>query len=671
MIHVQNASKWFGEQKLFEGISWHIRQGMRYGLVGANGAGKTTLLRMLMQQESCDGGSIVRRKGMSIGFLPQEVDPLVDGTVLSAVLDGVTGWARARDEVAAIHKRMADDHAWAASAESLKALSRADTRFEARGGDALVHVARRALSGLGFADPEIDGPAAVLSGGWLMRAALARLLVMAPDVLLLDEPTNHLDLEALAWFEDFLGNYEGAVIAVSHDRYFLSRMPERTVELSRTGLHEYVGAYDDWLEGRAARIDEQKKHKAKVDRKRVHLERFVERFRAKNTKAKQAQSRMKMLARLEHIEVDSDEAGIHLDFPAPSRVGKEVFAVEHVAKAWDDNEVYDDLNLTIWRGEQVALVGPNGAGKSTLLKLLAGATDANAGRIFRGSGVQLDYYAQHALEALDARLSVYQEAARAASDVGRSMIRGVLGALLFSGKTVDKRVAVLSGGEKARLALACTVLRGPNVLLLDEPTNHLDLLSREVLEQALNRFTGTVVMVSHDRAFINAVATTVLEVMPGGKVTRYEGDYDAYLYRKSGGDPRVIEALLRGEMPDEALALVGGGKKLDDDTEQRKHERDRGKADKRKEAEHRNEVYRRTAPLKDRIDGLEDRIAAAEGRIADLQNQQLDPDLWNDPDRARDVTEEHGRLRAATDKAITEWERLALRLEAVLEELGE
>ena len=670
MIHVQNVSKSFGEQDLFAGVSWHLRAGVRYGLVGANGAGKTTLMRMISGDETSDGGAIVRRKGIAIGFLPQEVDPFEEGTVLEAVLSGITGWQAARERLWDVRRRMAEDAQWAATKQALKALERADAAFEAAGGDAMIHRAQQALSGLGFAAEELDFPASSLSGGWLMRAALARLLVMAPEVLLLDEPTNHLDLEALSWFEDFLSDYEGCVVAVSHDRYFLSRMPQRMVDLTRSGLHEYVGAYEDWIEGRQARIDDQLRRKAQVDRKRAHLERFVQRFRAKNTKAKQAQSRIKMLAKLEDVQLDSQVAQIHLRFPPPERTGKEIFAVEHVAKSYEDNVVYTDLNLTIWRGEKVALVGPNGAGKSTLLKLLAGAIDASGGRIFRGKGVQVDYYAQHALEALDPRLSVYQEAARAAGDKTLTMVRNTLGALLFIGKTVDKKVLVLSGGEKARLALACMALRNPNVLLLDEPTNHLDLLSREVLEEALSAFEGTVVMVSHDRAFINEVATVVLEVMPGGKVTRYEGDYDAYLYRKSGGDPRVIEALLRGEMPDEARALVGaGGDSEDRDAKQRAKEQAREQ--KRLEAERRNELYRRTAPLKKRIDALEKKIGIAEQRLSALEAEQLNPELWNDPERGRAVTEEHMRLRSATDDAIAEWERLALRLEAVEDELDD
>ena len=670
MIHVQNVSKAFGQQTLFSGVSWHLRPNTRYGLVGANGAGKTTLLKMICGDESTDSGAIVRRKGIRIGLLRQEVDPFESGTVIEAVLDGVEGWRAARAELEDVHHRMTRDEQWGVTEEALGVLERADARFEALGGEALIHKARRALSGLGFGTSDIDEPAASLSGGWLMRAALARLLVMAPEVLLLDEPTNHLDLEAMSWFEDFIGEYEGTVVAVSHDRYFLTRMPQRMVDLTRSGLHEYIGSYDDWLAGRAARIEDQKKRKLQVDRKRAHLESFVRRFRAKNTKAKQAQSRMKMLAKLEDVTVDGDVATIHLRFPPPQRTGKEIFAVENVAKAWGENVVYTKLDMTVWRGEKVALVGPNGAGKSTLLKMLAGATDIDRGQIFRGKGAKVDYYVQHALEALDARLSVYQEAQRASADDTVTMVRNTLGALLFTGRAVDKKVIVLSGGEKARLALACMVLRAPNVLLLDEPTNHLDLLSREVLEQALNEFAGTVVMVSHDRAFINAVATTVLEVMPGGKVTRYEGDYDAYLYRKSGGDPKVIEALLRGEMPAEAAALVGAGKSADDVAEKRAA-RENAKAEKRAKAERRNELYRRTAPLKKRIDELEAKIGRAEARLTELEAAQLDPDLWNDPERAMVITEEHGRLRAATDTAITTWEKLALRLEAVEDEFAD
>ena len=666
MIHVQGIGKWFGEQRLFEGLSWHIRGGLKYGLVGPNGAGKTTLLRILIGEQTAEGGAVVRAKGLRLGYLPQEVDPFERGSVIQAVLDGVPGYIDASRRVRDINNRLATDRDYAVGSAALLELERAMDRFEHLGGDALVHRAREALGGLGFSDLEIDAPAASLSGGWLMRAALARLLVEQPDVLLLDEPTNHLDLEALSWLESFLDDYPGAVIAVSHDRYFLDRFPDRIVELAASGISEYGGGYDAFLSGRQARIDQQVRDKARVDRQRAHLQSFVDRFRAKATKAKQAQARLKMLARLRNVEVDGDTSGIALRFPPAGRTGKEVLRVEDVTKAWDDLVIYRNLEMTVWRGMRVALVGPNGAGKSTLLKVLAGVTPVQAGRVIRGGNVRPEYYAQHALEGLDARLTVYQEAQRATGDETVGMVRGTLGALLFSGKTVDKKVNVLSGGEKARLALAKMVLRGPNLLLLDEPTGHLDLLSREMLENALTEYDGTVVMVSHDRYFINAVASHVLEILPGGRTTLYEGDYDAYLFRKSGGDPKLIERLLRGEAVD--LQAPAASRKPEIEAV-RTESRGSQKARKRAEAEQRNEAARRTRPLKKRIAALEADIGTWEARLAEIETYQLDPTLYDDNNRVIALAEEQGRLRKKVDRAMRDWESYALRLEGIEEEL--
>ncbi|MCO4760066.1 MAG: ABC-F family ATP-binding cassette domain-containing protein [Myxococcales bacterium] len=682
MIHVQNIEKRFGPQALFSGLSWHIKRGLRYGFVGPNGAGKSTLLKILIGEISADGGAVVKAKGLTVGYLAQEVDPFTLGTVQQSVLEGVPGYGRARDRVTAVQERMAADDAYAQSDAGLRDLGRAIDHFEALGGEGLLDRAREALGGLGFTRDQMLEPASTLSGGWLMRAALARLLVMRPDVLLLDEPTNHLDLEALSWFENFLEGYPGSVVAVSHDRFFLDRMPNRIAELTRTGVHIHVGGYEDYLAGREQRIALQVAEKARVDRKRAHLESFVRRFRAKATKAKQAQARVKQLAKLEDVHVDSDTKGIGFSFPAAGRTGKEVFSVTNVKKVYDTDygelEVYSDLSLTISRGSKVALVGPNGAGKSTLLKILAGTTSTQAGTVRRGTNVRLEYFAQHQLEALDRRLSVYQEAARAAGNDTVTMIRNVLGSLLFQGKSVDKKVAVLSGGERARLALAKMVLRGPSCMLLDEPTNHLDLLSREVLEDAIARFDGTVVLVSHDRYFINAVATHVLEVMPGGKTTLFEGDYDAYLYRKSGGDPKLIEALLRGEavdltappgpatapQPNAAAAFVGGG-----EAPAAGESRADVKARKRAEAQRRNELSRRTKPLKKRLSALEKDIGTAETRLGEISAAQLDPALYEDAVKVRALTEEHGRLTAQVEEAMTKWEELAMRIEVIEEEV--
>ncbi|MBP47450.1 MAG: hypothetical protein CMH53_05885, partial [Myxococcales bacterium] len=437
VIHVQNIEKRFGKQALFERLSWHIKAGVRYGLVGPNGAGKTTLLRILIGEQSADSGAVVRAKTVSVGYLAQEVDPFTLGSVEQSVLEGVPGYRQAQRDVQALQERMAQDLDYASQPEVLKILGAAIERFEAKGGDQLLDRARESLGGLGFSAEQMIEPAASLSGGWLMRAALARLLVMQPDVLLLDEPTNHLDLEALAWFESFLEGYPGAVVVVSHDRFFLDRVPDRIVELTTRGLHEYVGGYEDYLQGRELRLAQQVAEKAKIDRKRAHLEGFINRFRAKATKAKQAQARMKQLAKLEQVELEADVSSIHFSFAPAGRTAREVLHADQVHKVWPSDrgpvEVYRDLQLRIERGSKVALVGPNGAGKSTLLKVLGGVTPIESGTVRRGNNVRLEYFAQHQLEALDARLSVYQEAARAAGEDTVTMIRNTLGALLFQG----------------------------------------------------------------------------------------------------------------------------------------------------------------------------------------------------------------------------------------------
>ena len=666
MLQLQGIAKSFGRQALFSGIHWQLKPRCRYGLVGPNGAGKTTLLRILAGELPADTGSLVRPKSYTIGFLAQEMEEFGDVPVLEAVLTGMPGWLEARATLDRIHDRMAHDPVYAASEAALDEMGKAQTTFERLGGEDVPVRAQTALGGLGFRREHLELPAKSLSGGWRMRAALARLLVLSPDLLLLDEPTNHLDFESLAWFEGFLENYQGAIVAVSHDRYFLNRVPSHIVELTPKGVFEHVGGYEDFLEGRALRLEQQQAAKVKVDKQRAHLQSFVERFRAKASKAKQAQSRMKMLQKLENVETEGQAATISLRFAEPPRTGKEVIRLHHVRKSWGDNPVYTDLTTTIWRGDKIALVGPNGAGKSTFLKIVAGVTDIQGGELIYGAGAKVDYYAQHQLEQLDAASTVYQEAQRAAGEHTITMIRSVLGALRFVGATVDKRVGVLSGGEKARVALAKMVLRQPNVLLLDEPTNHLDLASREELENAISEFAGTAVIVSHDRYFINAVATHVLEIQPGGQATLFPGDYDAYLYRKSGGDPAVIERLLRGETVLErepgraavAVAGTGTGETRQDD-----------KARKREEAERRNELNKRLRPLKDRLTGLETEIAKVEARLGEIAQAQLDPALYADGEKVRTLQIEQAQLNAQMDAAMTKWEELALRMEAVEQEL--
>ncbi|MBM4344825.1 MAG: ABC-F family ATP-binding cassette domain-containing protein [Deltaproteobacteria bacterium] len=665
MLQLQGLAKQYGPQLLFENVHWQILPRRRYGLVGPNGAGKTTLLRILCGEIQADAGAVQRPKAMRIGYLPQDVEDVGTGPVLRAVLDSVPGWRAAKDRVAQVHERMASDHAWAGSDEGLQALDKAMVAFDQAGGDDLEVRAQTVLGGLGFLREDLGAEVTRMSGGWRMRVALAKLLVQAPEVLLLDEPTNHLDLESLAWFEEFLEDYAGAVVAVSHDRYFLNRIPTHIVELRKKGVELYVGGYEAFLEGRQERLDQQVAAKAKVDRQRAHLQAFVDRFRAKASKAKQAQSRLKMLQRLENVEVDA--AGpqhIGLRFVEASRTAKEVLRLEHVRKSWGKNVVYTDCSLTIWRGDKVALVGPNGAGKSTLLKILAGVTDTQGGVVQLGGGVVREHYTQHQLETLDPARSVYEEARAAALDRTVPTVRSVLGGLGFSGQTVDKRIAVLSGGEKARVALARLVLRAPNVLLLDEPTNHLDLTTREVLENALAEFAGTVVLVSHDRYFINAVATRILEVEPGGKTTLHDGDYDAWLYRKAGGDPAELERLLGGGVVERTagqaqmhVEIAESGQASRADDRQRK----------RDEAERRQEIARRTKDLRKRLADTEAEITRAEARLTEIGHLQADPGLYSDGERVRAMLIEQAELKRKVDEAMGLWEDLSLRIEGIEE----
>ncbi|PYN94423.1 MAG: ABC transporter, partial [Candidatus Rokuibacteriota bacterium] len=519
MIQLEGVSKGFGGQLVFRDVTWRIADRERIGLVGPNGAGKTTLCRILAGLEEPDSGQVSRPRSATVGYLPQEVAGAVAGSVLVAALSGF-------EEVWALEREM-EDVARAletAPGETLtERYGELQHRFEALGGYRLETAARTILSGLGFAADELHRPLEEFSGGWRMRAALARLLLVAPSLLLLDEPTNHLDLASLAWLENFLAGYDGTVVVVSHDRYFLNRMVTSIADLTPEGLTVYPGDYDDFLVEREARR-ELLEARARNQAKRIaEVERFIERFRYQATKARQVQSRVKMLAKVERIELPGVRRQVHFTFPEPPRTGRRVATLTGIHKAYGDNVVYRGIDFAVERGERVALVGDNGAGKSTLLKMLAGVLAFDRGERTLGSHVAVHYYAQHQLDALNPTRTVLEEMEAVAPE-----------STYFSGDSVDKKVAVLSGGEKARLALARMLVRPAALLCLDEPTNHLDLASREVLEAALAGFPGTIVFISHDRYFINRIATAVLEVA-GGILTRYPGTYDDYLDAKARG----------------------------------------------------------------------------------------------------------------------------------------
>jgi ATP-binding cassette, subfamily F, member 3 len=643
MIRLDGVRRQFGSQVLFEGLSWMIPRGARLGLVGPNGAGKTTLLRILAGLDAPDAGSVSGSSALRVGYLPQEVETVAEGSVLSVALDGFGGLRRLEEELEKLERRMAELSPGHPELDTIAAAyGPARHRFEAQGGDRIEARAKAILTGLGVPESRFHGALSDLSGGWRMRVVLARLLLGSPDLLLLDEPTNHLDLEAIGWLEEFLASFEGAFVVVSHDRYFLNRMVGGIVELTRGRLTPYPGNYDEYLAEREAREEALEEAARQQAREIAKTERFIERFRYKATKARQVQSRIRALLKVERIEAPSRSRRIRFDFPPAPRSGDDVARGEGFSKAFGDTVVYRDADLLLRRGDRVALVGPNGAGKSTLLKLLAGRLLPDAGRLDPGHNVIVRYYAQHQLDALDPRSTVLEEMEKVADPGMVPRLRSLLGCFLFSGGDVDKRVAVLSGGEKARLALARMLVRPANLLLLDEPTNHLDLASREVLEDALSEYEGSLVVISHDRYFINRIATTIAEV-GGGKIDLYPGDYDTFLERHRRAEAEASGAAAAAEVP----------------PGEAQRSRQLGREARRAEAEERNRRYRERQALASRLAPIEAEIAALEGRVRELSALQADPSVFRDARRAKEVGRERQEVEERLGSLYARWEEAA------------
>jgi ATP-binding cassette, subfamily F, member 3 len=686
MISLDAVSKGYGGQELLRGMSWRIGRGERIGLVGPNGAGKTTLCRILAGVEEPDAGRVHQDSGVTVGYLPQEVTGGEDRTVLAEALSGFDEVWRLEAQLESLAARMAGPDA---SPGLTDTYGEVQHRFEALGGYRLEAEAKIILDGLGFGADAIHRPLAEFSGGWRMRAALARLLLLRPDLLLLDEPTNHLDLESLAWLENFLAAYEGTVVIVSHDRYFLNRMVTDIADLSGGGVTLYHGDYDHFLierEARQALLEAQARNQAK---RVAEIERFIERFRYKASKARQVQSRVKMLDRMERIETEAAARRIHFSFPQPPRTGRLVARLTGVYKAYGDNVVYAGMDFQVERGDRVALVGINGAGKSTLLKMLAGALDFDAGERLLGSHVEVQYYAQHQLDALDPSRTVLEELEHAAPAAQISRLRTILGSFLFSGDTVEKKVAVLSGGEKARLALAKMLARPAALLCMDEPTNHLDLASKEVLEEALSGFTGTIVFISHDRYFINRIATQVVEVARV-HLTTHLGTYDDYLAHKSTPAaatppdkrrlsapepaigrrltaprpstapkrPSAGEASVRGRSRESAdggsAGAISGPPGMNSLKKETKDSKSRNKA-----------LDREIKAIKVRLGAVEAQIQELEARQQEIGLALADPDLYRDGQKAREIAQSRKETEERVAWLMKEWEELSLRLSTV------
>ncbi len=530
MIRLDNISKQNGSRLIFIEASAALQKGEKIGMVGPNGAGKSTLFRLITGQEQADEGQILVDKGVSIGLFRQDVGEMAGRSAVAEVMDGAGPVSEVAAELATLEAAMADPEQFDQLDKILERFGEVQTRFEELGGYALEAKAREVLHGLGFSQEMMDGDVGLLSGGWKMRVALARILLMRPDVMLLDEPSNHLDLESLIWLEQFLAGYDGALLMTSHDREFMNRVVNKVIEIDAGNLTSFSGNYEFYATQAALN---EKQQQAQFERQQAMLAKeiaFIERFKARASHAAQVQSRVKKLDKIERVDPPKRRQTIEFEFKPAPRSGDDVANLRGVSKAYGSKVIYDGLDLLIRRKERCCVLGINGAGKSTLLKLVTGTAAPDAGSVTLGGSVKLGYFAQHAMDLLDGSATVFEALDAAFPHAGQGVLRNLAGAFGFSGDEVEKRVRVLSGGEKARLVMAMMLFDPPNFLVLDEPTNHLDLGTKEMLIKALANYEGTMLFVSHDRHFLAALSNRVLELTPEG-IHQYDGGYIEYVAR--------------------------------------------------------------------------------------------------------------------------------------------
>ena len=545
LIRFENVGKQHGNQILFVGASAVVNRGEKVGLVGPNGAGKSTLFRLVTREEQPDEGQVSIDRGVTVGHFSQEVGEMSGRTVLEETMDGAGPVSAVAHELHELEHALADPERADELDVLVERFGQVQARFEELGGYALEARAREILAGLGFSPERIEGDVGALSGGWKMRVALARILLLRPDAMLLDEPSNHLDLESLVWLEEFLQGYEGAILMTSHDKEFMNRVVSKIVEIDGGELTSYSGNYDLYERERAIAESHQQ---AAFDRQQAMLKKelaFIERFKARASHAAQVQSRVKKLDKIEKVEPPKVRKTVDFDFRAPPRSGDDVARLAKAVKRYGSRTIYDGLDFLVRRGERWCVLGANGAGKSTLLKLVAGATAPDAGAVTVGASVKMGYFAQHAMELLDGEATVWQSLQDAFPRASVGSLRTLAGCFGFSGDEIEKRVRVLSGGERARLVLARMLYDPPNFLVLDEPTNHLDVGTKEMLVRALQGYEGTMLFVSHDRRFLGALSNRVLELGPDGPVP-YGGGYTEYVARTGREAPGLRELSRRG-----------------------------------------------------------------------------------------------------------------------------
>ncbi len=646
MLTVSQVSKSFAGRVLFEDVSLQVNRGDRIGLVGPNGAGKSTLFSLLLGEASPDSGTVGIEKSAVIGFLPQETAAVAEETVLELAM-AISPELVAAQQIIKKHEagEGADDEAYH---EALHV-------FDEHGGWQLEPKAKRILAGLAFREADFERPARALSGGWVMRAHLARLLVMEPDLLLLDEPTNHLDLESLVWFQEYLKNYPGAILMISHDREFLNALVGSIVEIAHAKLNRYRGNWDSYIEQKAAREEQQLSAYKNQQKEIASLQLFADRFRAKASKASQAQSKLKQIDRMEKIQAPTAQARtIKFHFPQPPRSGLRAITLKDVRHAYGDLVVYESLGFEAERGQKTVLVGPNGAGKSTLLKLLAGVLPVQSGEREPGHNVRVGYFSQHRVEMLNVRNTVLETVLDSPEPVSEQTARTVLGSFLFKGDDVFKTVGVLSGGEKSRLALVKLLLYPPNLLLMDEPTTHLDVGSIDALIGALGQYEGTLIFISHDVHFIRAIAQSVLHIN-AGKLTPYAGDYQYYLDKSKATSERAAltagSGLTNAQPVAPKAAAPGAPMGMREQKQQRRAEADARKA-----------LAKAQRESEKRAHDLEMQIATLEGRQKELTAELEDPTVYEPGGRAVAINRELSGVTDELARLTSDWEKATANL---------
>jgi len=641
MLQIRNLSFSFGERFILRDANWIINPGKRVALIGPNGAGKTTLLRILTGENELQGGTILKPKEYRIGYLPQEEITLEQGSVLQCVLEGHRQVMELEEEIFAIHQAM---DAGGEDNDLLSRLGVKELQYDALGGYQLETTAKALLSGLGFRTADFHRPLSDFSGGWRMRAYLARLLAQNPDLLLLDEPTNHLDFPSLEWLEQYLLKFPGSMIIVSHDRFFIDRLAQEITELDRGKLTHYPGNYHFYEQQKQLNEDLLLKRWEQVRAERERQQKFIDRFRYKATKAAQVQSRIKQLDKLQEVELPPPPRRFQFQISVPVHSFKDVLQIEDLSFRYDQDWVLQDISLQLYRGEKLALVGVNGAGKTTLTRLIFGQLAPQQGSLKIGERTSIGYYAQHQVDTLNLDATAFEEVAGASAKAYETKVRDVLGMFQFTGDEVYKPIRVLSGGEKARVSLAKILVSPVNFLIMDEPTNHLDLASKEALENALLHYDGTLLLISHDRYFLDKLVHRVIEIRDK-QLYEYAGNYSYYLQRREQEAEEAVES--------EEKAPLSLGKK--------------SKEQKRQEAEARQAISKERNRLQEEIKACEKQILALEKQKAEIEALMAVPDTYRDGELAASVQRDYRKVKEDLEALVAKWEKAQIAYEELLE----